>query len=178
MTFEKKFASLKTKFDKADLKKLPDDFAIQLTMTDEDCGGIFYIANKNGAFSVEPYDYKDNSAAVTGTAAAIAKLGTGTVDSSLSINGDATVVEALAGAYKKPAAKKAPAKKPAAKKAPCKTKCATKAAEKPAAKTTAKPAEAAKTIEAAKTVEAAKPAAKKTAVKTADAAKKADKPKA
>ena len=71
MTFEKKFASLKTKFDKADLKKLPDDFAIQLTMTDEDCGGIFYIANKNGAFSVEPYDYKDNSAAVTGTAAAI-----------------------------------------------------------------------------------------------------------
>lgn len=172
MTFEKKFASLKTKFDKADLKKLPDDFAIQLTMTDEDCGGIFYIANKNGAFSVEPYDYKDNSAAVTGTAAAIAKLGTGTVDSSLSINGDATVVEALAGAYKKPAAKKAPAKKPAAKKAPCKTKCATKAAEKPAAKTAAKPAEA------AKTVEVAKPAAKKTAVKTADAAKKADKPKA
>ena len=173
MTFEKKFASLKTKFDKADLKKLPDDFAIQLTMTDEDCGGIFYIANKNGAFSVEPYDYKDNSAAVTGTAAAIAKLGTGTVDSSLSINGDAAVVEALAGAYKKPAAKKAAAKKPAAKKAPCKTNpAAAKTAEKPAAKTAAKPAEA------AKTVEAAKPAAKKAAVKTTEAAKKADKPKA
>lgn len=154
MTFEKKFASLKTKFDKADTKKLPDDFAIQLTMTDEDCGGTFYIANK-GAFSVEPYDYKDNSAAVLGTAAAIAKLSAGTVDSSLEIFGDAAVVEALAGAYKKPAAKKTAAKKPAAKKAPCKTACKTKAAEKPAAK----------------------PADKKAAAKT-EAAKKADTPKA
>ena len=161
MTFEKKFVSLKTKFDKADTKKLPDDFAIQLSMTDEDCGGTFYIANKNGAFSVEPYDYKDNNAAVTGAAAAIAKLAAGTVDSSLEVYGDAAVVEALAGAYKKPAAKKAAAKKPAAKKAPCKTACKTKA--------TAKTAE--------KTAEAAKPAAKKTAAKPA-AAKKADKPKA
>ena len=160
MTFEKKFASLKTKFDKADTKKLPDDFAIQLTMTDEDCGGTFYIANK-GAFLVEPYDYKDNSAAVLGTAAAIAKLAAGTVDASLEVYGDAAVVEALAGAYKKPAAKKAAAKKPAAKKAPCKTACKTKAA--------------AKTAE--KTAEAAKPAAKKTAAKPA-AAKKDDKPKA
>lgn len=163
MTFEKKFASLKTKFDKADTKKLPDDFAIQLSMTDEDCGGTFYIANKNGAFSVEPYDYKDNNAAVTGAAAAIAKLATGTVDSSLEVYGDAAVVDALAGAYKKPAAKKPAAKKPTAKKAPCKTACKTKAAEKPAAKTAEKAAE--------------KPAAKKPAAKPT-AAKKADKPKA
>lgn len=132
MTFEKKFATLKTKFDKADLTKLPENFAIQLTMTDEDCGGTFYIANK-GAFYVEPYDYKDNNAAVTGTAAIIAKLANGTVDSALKIFGDAAAVDALAGAYKKPTAKKPAAKKPAAKKAPCKTACKTKATAKKAA---------------------------------------------
>ena len=77
MTFEKKFSTLKTKFNKADVKKLPENFAIQFTMTDEDCGGTFYIANIDGTFSVEPYDYVDNNAAVTGASADIAKISAG-----------------------------------------------------------------------------------------------------
>lgn len=175
MTFEKKFTSLKTKFDKADTKKLPENFAIQLTMTDEDCGGTFYIANINGVFSVEPYDYKDNNAAVTGTAAVIAKISAGTVASELEIFGDAQVVADLAGAYKKPAVKsaaaKTTAKKPTAKSV-CKAKSAeTKAASKPAEKTAAKKTAAKATKPAAKTVKA--DAEKAVKAETAKPAKKA-----
>ena len=74
MTYIEKFDSLKEKFAKVDTKKLSKDFAIQFTMTDEDCNGIFYIANIDGVYSVEPYDYVDNTATVTATAANIAKL--------------------------------------------------------------------------------------------------------
>ncbi|MGN0557720.1 MAG: hypothetical protein ACI4IV_07735 [Acutalibacteraceae bacterium] len=145
MTFEKKFSSLKQKFIKADTSKLPAPFAIQFTMTDEDCGGTFYIANIAGVFSVEPYDYVDNNAAVTAPAAAIAKIASGKVDSALDIFGDSGVVAALAGAYPAPTAKqpakkpaadktaKAPAVKPAAK-AEAKTPAAKKTAGKPSAK--------------------------------------------
>lgn len=132
MTFEKKFSSLKQKFIKADTSKLPASFAIQFTMTDEDCGGTFYIANIAGVFSVEPYDYVDNNAAVTAPAAAIAKIASGKVDSALDIFGDSGVVAALAGAYPAPTAKQ-PAKKPAAKK-PAADKTAKTPAVKPAAK--------------------------------------------
>lgn len=126
MTFEKKFSTLKTKFNKVDVKKLENDFAIQLTMTDEDCGGTFYISFINGSFSVEPYDYVDNNAAITGTAAALAKIAGGKVDKSIDIFGSVEVVNALAAAYP------APAKKCAAK------TCAKTAEKKTAAKSTAK----------------------------------------
>ena len=135
MTFTEKFQSLKVAFDKANTKKFDADFAVQLTMTDEDCGGTFYIEYKNGNYSVEPYDYVDNTAVVIAPADAIAKLAKGVVAKDLIINGNEENIKALAASLK-------PAKKPAAKKAPAKKaepkKEAPKAAEKTVAKTTAK----------------------------------------
>lgn len=74
MTFEQRFSKISDKFKDADTSILKEDFAIQVTMTDEDCGGIFYIANIDGCFSVEPYDYVDNTCAVTISAADFLKI--------------------------------------------------------------------------------------------------------
>lgn len=171
MTYAEKFQSLKTAFEKANTKKFNADFAVQITMTDEDCGGTFYIEYKNGTYAVEPYDYVDNNVAVTSSAASVAKLSKGTVAKDLDVFGDETVVATLASALKpaKKAAKKAPAKKTAtktaAKKAPAK-KTETKKAE--VKKEVAKKATTTKTT-ATKT--AAKPVAKKAPAKKAPAKK-------
>ena len=175
MTYAEKFQSLKTAFEKANTKKFNADFAVQITMTDEDCGGTFYIEYKNGNYAVEPYDYVDNNAALTASAASIAKLSKGTVAKDISVFGDETVVSVLASALKpakKTAAKKAPAKKTATKKAPAKKPVAKKTETKkaevkapvakkaPAAKATATKATEVKTV-AAKKAPAKKTVAKK-----------------
>ena len=64
MTFIEKFNQLKKKYGKIDEAKLTENFAVQIEMTDEDCGGIFYVAYMNGPFAVEPYDYYDNTASI------------------------------------------------------------------------------------------------------------------
>lgn len=66
MTFIEKFDQLKKKYaPKADTSKLKDSFiAAQITMSDEDCGGTFYLAFINGELSFEPYDYHDNTVAL------------------------------------------------------------------------------------------------------------------
>ena len=64
MTFEKAFESVKKKFANSDASGV-DDFAVQITLTDNDCGGTFYAEVKNGVLSVEPYDYHDNNASLT-----------------------------------------------------------------------------------------------------------------
>lgn len=162
MTFTEKFQSLKVAFDKANTKNFDADFAVQLTMTDEDCGGTFYIEYKNGNYSVEPYDYYDNTATVLAPADAIAKLSKGVVAKDLIIGGNEENIKALAASLKpakKPAAKKTTAKKAEPKKAEEK-KEAPKAAEKTVAKTTAKKEE--------KKAPAKKACAKKTPAKKAE----------
>ena len=135
MTFEKKFETLKKSFVKADLEKLTESFALQVNMTDEDCGGTFYVAYVDGTLAVEPYDYKDNTAVVTGSSADVAKLAKGTV--AVAVEGNAAQVEMFAASFVKPAAKKpdakkaAPAKKPAVK---VEKKAEVKAEAKPVAK--------------------------------------------
>ncbi len=66
MTFTERFEQLRKKYyAKADTSKLKDSFiAAQVTMSDEDCGGTFYIAYINGVLSFEPYDYHDNTVAL------------------------------------------------------------------------------------------------------------------
>ena len=64
MTFIEKFNQIKKKYGKIDESKLTENFAVQVEMTDEDCGGIFYVAYMNGPFAVEPYDYYDNTAII------------------------------------------------------------------------------------------------------------------
>ena len=168
MTYAEKFQSLKTAFEKANTKKFNADFAVQITMTDEDCGGTFYIEYKNGNYAVEPYDYVDNNAALTASAASIAKLSKGTVAKDISVFGDETVVSVLASALKpaKKAAKKAPAKKTATKKPAAK-----KAAAKPAAKKTETKKAEVKAPVAKKAPAAKATATKATEVKTATAKK-------
>ena len=111
MTFEQKFKALRPKFKKADTKTFDRDFAIQFTMTDEDCGGTFYVSYINGKLAVEPFDYKDNTATVTASADSIAEITAGKVGTQV-INGDASIVGILANSY----TTKTTAKKPAAKK--------------------------------------------------------------
>lgn len=66
MTFTERFEQLKKKYaSKADASKLKDSFiAAQITMSDEDCGGTFYVAYIDGVLSFEPYDYHDNTVAL------------------------------------------------------------------------------------------------------------------
>lgn len=164
MTFETAFKNLKKKFVNVDASVL-EDMAIQITISDEDCGGTFYAEVKNNVLAVEPYDYKDNDAIVDATRAALNALldGKATADALIE-KGDMTVmgnlekVAAVNAAIKLPA-KKAPAKKTAEKKAPAKKTAEKKPAEKkPAEKKTE-----AKAVDVKETVK--KPVEKKT-VKT------------
>lgn len=176
MTFEQAFDKIKEKFAKADASKAAD-FAMQITLTDEDCGGTMYIAAKDGVLAVEPYDYHDNTSYVNITKSALLAIlaGRASLDKAISdgdamVGGDAadnmkaaksTIKKAAAKttakktAAKKPAAKKTAAKKPAAKKTAAK---AAPAKATPAKTTTAKTT-AAKTAPAAKTATVAKTAA-------------------
>ncbi len=74
MTFIEKFNDLKAKYGKIDESKLGESFALQVEMTDPDCGGVFYIAYVNGLFSVEPYDYRDNTVSVKITSALLEEI--------------------------------------------------------------------------------------------------------
>ena len=169
MSFEKKFAEFKKELEKRNASELPTDLAMQVTMTDEDCGGTFYIANIGGNFAVEPYDYVDNTVNIAAAAATLKDLLAGKLDGPdamfrglVEVNGNTAHALAVLGMKKKAAAKKPAAKKTAAKKP---------AAKKTATKKAAAPKKAAeKKVEAPKAAEkkaAPKAAEKKTATKTA-----------
>ncbi|MBE6680037.1 MAG: hypothetical protein E7598_05905 [Ruminococcaceae bacterium] len=64
MTFIEKFEQIKKKFGKVDTSKLTENFAVQVNLTDEDCGGTFFVAYIDGEAHIEPYDYVDNTAVV------------------------------------------------------------------------------------------------------------------
>ena len=169
MTFEKEFAEFKKELEKRNASELPTDLAMQVIMTDEDCGGTFYIANIGGNFAVEPYDYVDNTVNIAAAAATLKDLLAGKLDGPdamfrglVEVNGNTAHALAVLGMKKKAAAKKPAAKKTAAKKP---------AAKKTATKKAAAPKKAAeKKVEAPKAAEkkaAPKAAEKKTATKTA-----------
>ena len=175
MTFEKKFAEFKKELEKRNASELPTDLAMQVTMTDEDCGGTFYIANIDGNFAVEPYDYVDNTVNIAAAAATLKDLLAGKLDGPdamfrglVTVNGNTAHALAVMGMKKKAAAKKPAAKKTAAKKP---------AAKKTAEKKTATKKAAAPKKAAEKKVEEKKPAAKKAAAPKKAAEKKAVAPK-
>lgn len=64
MTYAEAFSKIKKKLIKADTKGFDGDFAVQVTLRDEDAAGTFYTAFIGGEFSVEPYDYRDNTVAI------------------------------------------------------------------------------------------------------------------
>lgn len=193
MTYAEAFSKIKKKLAKADTKGFDGDFAVQVTIKDEDAAGTFYCAFIDEEFSVEPYDYRDNSAAVDVTVADFIKLVEGKttaqklLDSGkLDIFGNIGALEMLGGTVKtaprkkavkkettkkettkKEAVKKEAAKKEAVKKEAPAKKEAPKAAEKKADAKTAKASSSKKAD--AKTAEEkpAKATAKKTEKKAA-----------
>ncbi len=183
MTFEQAFQKVKAKFDKVDTSKLTSDFAIQVSMTDSDCGGIFYIQSAGGELRVEPYDYRDNTANVALKKLDLYKI----LDGKLSvaqaaesgkavIYGNAADLEAAAAcivhdepapkAEKKPAVK---APKATAKKAAAKSSAKKETVKKAEPKKEAAPAKAESAIKAsakaASAPETAKPSVRKTSKK-------------
>lgn len=118
MTFKQKFGKISKKLVKADTSKFDQNFAIQITMDDEDCGGTFFVAYIDGAYRVEPYDYVDNTASVNIMSDKLEKL----IDKELSasdlasdsvmrVEGNVNHVISLFDAFEKKAVKKPAAKK-------------------------------------------------------------------
>lgn len=123
MTFQEKFDELKAKYGKIDESKLSESFAVQIEMTDSDCGGIFYVAYIGGNFSVEPYDYHDNTAAVKVSSTVLEKLLSDKADAvkeflkgNIKVDGKTDHALMVIDLMKKPEPKKAAAKKSGAKK--------------------------------------------------------------
>ena len=144
MTFEQAYLKIKAKFDNADTSKLTNEFAIQVNMTDEDCGGAFYIQFTDGKLFVEPYDYRDNTADVTLTRQDLNKsldkklsVATALETGRLYINGNSEDFAAAIATVKAPE-KKTAKKATTPKKATVKKAEAKPAAEKKATKTAAK----------------------------------------
>ncbi len=182
MTFEQAFLKVKEKFDNADASKTTD-FAIQITLTDEDCGGTFYAEVKDGKLSVEPYDYYDNNTVLNISKSALLALIAGRIsldkaiaNGDASVQGDASKIADWKGTIKKGDAKKPAAKKTTAKKAPAKKPAAKKTTTKKAQTKTApaKKEEAkATSVKVTETKTAAKPAVSKETAKASTKTAKA-----
>lgn len=140
MYFEEAFGKIKTSLQKTKIKASDNHFAIQIRMTDYDCGGTFYIEQKEGKFFVEPYNYFDFDADVEASFKDIKDIADGKLDMKKAVDDGKLIIsgnleELLGYADKlKKTEKKAVAKKPAAK----------STVKKTAAKKTEKKAEPAK----------------------------------
>ena len=169
------FKRLQEKFGNVDASLL-DDMAIQITLSDEDCGGTFYAAVKDHKLAVEPYDYKDNDAVLDVTRKALTSILEGKTDIDKTIEaGDLSVKGDLEKVAQIKSAIKIPEKKTPAKKAPAKKTAAAAAKKTETAKKAEAPKKAVrkKAAEPAKAAEPVKPAVKKVAEKKAPVKKTA-----
>ena len=74
MNYFEAFQNIKDSVVKFDNTVFNGDFAIQLTITNKDSGGIFYIEYKDGSLNIEPYDYIDNNVSITSGYADLLKV--------------------------------------------------------------------------------------------------------
>ena len=152
MTFENALKRIKTAFENVDASKLAD-MAVQVTLTDEDCGGTLYFKSESGVLTVEGYDYRDNDAVVDIQRKALMDILSGKTDIDKVIEkGQATVkgdFEKLSTLKAAVPVYKAPARKPSAKKAEPAKKAV------PVKKTTVKKSESVKKTTAKKTAKKA-----------------------
>ena len=179
MNFYQAFDSIKESIKNFDSSKFSGDFAIQLTMTNKVCGGIFYIEYKNGTLNVEPYNYYDHNVDVTASYNDLCKALSGALNlktaaekGKIAFSGDSGIFEAFVSAISfAPAEKKAP-KKTAPKKTTAK-KTAKETAKKPAKSVTEKAVKTAKETaeKVEQTVKSAAEKAEKTVQETAKKAK-------
>lgn len=131
MTYEEIFAKAQSLFSKGDATGFDGDFAIQVNITGEG-EGAFYIAYKNGALDVAPYEYHDRDAILFASAENFLKIAEGSLgavpaflsgklkvegstDKALELDKLITYMKKKAKEENKSAAKK-PAPKPAGKK--------------------------------------------------------------
>lgn len=122
MTYIQAFDKIKEKLDgKAKISQAYDSFAIQVTLTNKDSHGIFYLKYSDGFLDVQPYDYFDNDAAVSLSYQTFLKLTDGrlSLDDALSkglaeIYGNRSAAAAICGIVPqdKPQVKKATPKTP------------------------------------------------------------------
>ena len=122
MTYIQAFDKIKEKLDgKAKISQDYDSFAIQVTLTNKDSHGIFYLKYSDGFLDVQPYDYFDNDAAVSLSYQTFLKLTDGrlSLDDALSkglaeIYGNRSAAAAICGIVPqdKPPVKKATPKTP------------------------------------------------------------------
>lgn len=150
MNFFRAFDNIKTGIEKFDSSKFDRSFAIQMTMTNKDCGGIFYIEYKDGQLNIEPYNYYDHDVDVIASYSTMLKALSGGLDSTkaeadgkLAFSGTPAVFWDFASAisFKAPETASRTAKKPAAK-----------CCKKPAAQKTPSPAEKKRTAKKAEVV--------------------------
>lgn len=76
MTYEEIFAKAQSLFGKGDATGFDGDFAIQVNITGEG-EGAFYIAYKNGALDIAPYEYNDRDAKLIANAENFLKIAEG-----------------------------------------------------------------------------------------------------
>ena len=76
MTYEEIFAKAQSLFGKGDATGFDGDFAIQVNITGEG-EGAFYIAYKNGALDIAPYEYHDRDAKLIANAENFLKIAEG-----------------------------------------------------------------------------------------------------
>ncbi len=79
MTYEEVVKKVKTAAKKADVSSVKEHVAFQFNITG-DGAGAFYVEIKDGAVNVEPYDYYDRNALITGSADTIVKMMSGKLD--------------------------------------------------------------------------------------------------
>lgn len=70
MTYFELVTEARRTFDRADATSITEHVAIQFNATGN-AQGAFYLEVRDGRIHVEPYDYHDHDAMVTGTAEAI-----------------------------------------------------------------------------------------------------------
>lgn len=78
MTYEEIFAKAESLFAMGDASGFDGDFAVQVNITGEG-EGAFYIAYKNGALDVAPYEYHDRDAILFASAENFLKIADGSL---------------------------------------------------------------------------------------------------
>ena len=153
MDYFKAFENIKSSLEKSEISLKDEHLAIQVILTDEECGGILYIENYFKKLNVMPYDYYDNNVNVISDYASFmelitAKKNLGALFEKITIKGDFEAAKDFFDSIKpiKKATKKTVTKKTAAKKAEDDEAKVKKTAEKKTAtkKTAAKKSEPAK----------------------------------
>ena len=79
MTYEELVEEIRSAAKKADASKIQEHVAFQFNVTGE-AAGAFYLEIANGEIKVEPYEYYDRNALITGSADTIIKIMNGKLD--------------------------------------------------------------------------------------------------